>query len=125
MKNYSFQRAENKIPDSTRIKPSSAVSIKMSLFTELTSIGLNTLFDALMPNKINGNITGKLKTGAKNPAWFAFEAIAPMNVNIVEIPPVTRINIFMYAKIWITGMPIKNPNRSKLMSVSTIIVIQP
>ena len=113
------------MPDSTRIKPSSAVSIKMSLFTELTSIGLNTLFEALIPNKINGNITGKLKTGAKNPAWFAFEAIAPINVNIVDIPPVTRINIFMYANIWITGIPIKNPNKTKLIRVSMIIVIQP
>lgn len=56
------------MPDSTRIKPSSAVSIKISLFTELTKIGLKTLFDALIPNKISGNITGKLNTGAKNPA---------------------------------------------------------
>ena len=87
------------MPDSTRIKPSSAVSIKMSLFTELTNIGLNTLFEALIPNKIKGNITGKLKTGAKNPAWLALEAIAPINVKIVEIPPVTSINIFMYANI--------------------------
>ena len=83
------------MPDSTRIKPSSAVSIKISLLIELTRIGLNTLFEALIPNKINGNITGKLKTGAKKPAWFAFEAMAPIKVNIVEMPPVTRINIFM------------------------------
>ena len=68
VKNHSFQRAENKTPDSTRIKPSSAVSIKMSLFIELTRIGLNTLFEALIPNNINGNITGKLNTGAKKPA---------------------------------------------------------
>ncbi len=113
------------MPDSTRIKPSSAVSIKMSLFTELTNIGLNTLFEAFIPNRIRGNITGKLKTGAKNPDWFALEAIAPINVNIVEIPPVTRINIFMYASIWITGIPIKNPNKIKLIKVSAIIVSQP
>ena len=56
------------MPDSTRIKPSSAVSIKMSLLIELTKIGLNTLFDALIPSKIRGKITGKLNTGAKKPA---------------------------------------------------------
>ena len=81
------------MPDSTRINPSSAVSIKISLLTELTNIGLNTLLEDLIPSNINGNITGKLKTGAKNPAWFALEAMAPINVNMVEMPPVTSINI--------------------------------
>ena len=56
------------MPDSTRIKTSSAVSIKISLLTELTNIGLNTLLEAFIPKRIRGNITGKLKTGAKKPA---------------------------------------------------------
>lgn len=46
-----------------------------------------------MPKSISGKITGKLKTGAKNPAWFAFEAIAPIKVKTVDIPPVTKIKI--------------------------------
>lgn len=86
------------MPDSTRIKRSSAVSIKISLFTELMRIGLNALLEALIPNKMRGKITGKLNTGAKNPAWFALVAIAPIKVKMVEIPPVTKMSILKYAQ---------------------------
>ena len=56
-------------------------------------MGLKALFEALIPKSIKGKITGRLNTGAKNPAWFAFEAIAPIKVNTVDIPPVTKIKI--------------------------------
>ncbi len=46
-----------------------------------------------MPKSINGKITGRLNTGARNPAWFALEAIAPIKVKTVDIPPVTKIKI--------------------------------
>lgn len=51
-----------------------------SLYIDETKTGLRAFFEADIPTKMSGRITGKLKTGAKYPAPSALEETAPMKV---------------------------------------------
>lgn len=65
----------------------------MSFQTEETKTGFNVLLDACIPTKIRGRMTGRLSTGARNPAWLALVAMAPMRVNMLPIPATTRVRL--------------------------------
>ncbi len=48
------------------------------------------MFEACIPTRMRGKTTGKLSTGARNPAWLALEAMAPMRVNTLPMPATTN-----------------------------------
>lgn len=93
----------------------------MSFHTLLTKTGSNVLLEAFIPTRINGRMTGKLSTGAKNPAWLALVAMAPMRVKTKLIPVTTSNKLVRYGNPCCMGNPMKNPNNNKFARVKNTI----
>lgn len=79
------------------MRKSSAPTNAMSENVDETSMGFNVLFEDCMPTKTRGKTTGRLNTGARNPAWLAFDAMAPMRVKMLPTPPITSVKFIKYA----------------------------